>query len=287
MLLIPLGSMFVIYTIFKVGVSTQIRTKILFSVLAVLLIFLLNGITCYIFKKLAEEKESQKENVVYQKQTGLYTQHMKEMEEFIMDFRKEKHDMKQHIYVLTEMLNHGKNEKAMEYLDKLINRDFLKNERVSKTGNLIIDSLINVKQSVMIQNKIDFKLDIHIPVILPFEEADLSILVGNILDNAIEAVKILPEEERLIKLYVKYDKNILIITAINPFDHELLKDKKGQIVTSKGDRENHGIGLKSMKKIAQKYYGSVVTEVEDGRFIFKVILLDREKDYAKARKSYM
>ena len=77
--------------------------------------------------------------------------------------------------------------------------------------------LINAKFSLAQQFAIDFNIDIHIPIELPFSNADLSILLGNILDNAIEASSRLPESRRKIKIYICYDKNVLIITIINNY----------------------------------------------------------------------
>ena len=73
---------------------------------------------------------------------------------------------------------------------------------------------------------------------------------------------------------MKYERNILIITVINTFNGVLIRNKNGKIVTKKGDFRNHGIGLESVKKVANKYRGSVVIEERNKTFIIKIILCD-------------
>ena len=68
---------------------------------------------------------------------------------------------------------------------------------------------------------------------LPFKSADLCILLGNILDNAIEASMMLDQEKRFIKFFMKYEKNTLIITVINAYNGELLRNRSGKIITNK------------------------------------------------------
>ena len=172
-----------------------------------------------------------------------------------------------------EMLDEGRNEEATEYLSKLVNEKIFGQIGISRTDNIIVDSLVNAKYSHAVRQKIKFEADIHIPVQLPFSGADICILIGNILDNAIEASMRLKEEERYIGFFMKYDKNYLVITAMNAFNGKLVRNSAGKIMTDKGEPENHGIGLESVRKIAEKYHGSVVIE-EKGNFKIKVVLCD-------------
>lgn len=282
-LLVSLGLM---YLISKIIFLSDDKRIVIFSVLSLIIITMLDGYIYYLIRSF-KEKEYDNDRVVYQQQAGVYANHVKEMEELLNDVQKERHDMKQHIYVVSEMIRCKQYIEAQEYLKKLSERDAINKEFISKTGNILIDSIINVKYAVMRQNGIKLQLDIHIPRQLPFEEDDLSVMVGNVIDNAIEAVKLLPIQERFIGLYIRYEKNVFIMTVVNPFDHELLKNEEGELITSKGDNKKHGIGLKSIKKVTQKYSGSVVIETDDGKFVVKMILVDRQKDYIKARKNYM
>lgn len=109
---------------------------------------------------------------------------------------------------------------------------------------------------------------------MPFENGDISILLGNILDNAFDASIQLPVQKRQVELSIRFDNNTLIIVLKNQYNGKLVKDKNGKIATTKGDAQNHGIGLKSVIRIADKYHGSVVIDGSDYMFIIKVLLCD-------------
>lgn len=273
LLLIPIGSMFVVYNIFSLSFDVN-NKHIRSSLTSSLLILLINIVIFKLYLKLSKENELQKYNTIYEQQLELCNRHMREKETIMMDFRNARHDMKQHFIVLIEMLDNNEIELATDYLRKLINMKILSNIGISKTDNIVVDSLINAKYSVALKLGIKLEIDIHIPMQLPFESADLSILLGNIFDNAIEASMLISKEKRCIKYFMKYENNMLIITVVNAFTGKLLKNRNGRIVTNKEDSERHGIGLESVRKVAEKYHGSVVIETRQETFIIKTILCD-------------
>ena len=273
-LLIPIGSMYVVYNIFILSSAVNNNLHIRESLTSSLLILVINIVIFKLYINVSKEKELQKYNTVYEQQLELCNQHMKEKENVMMNFRNARHDMKQHFIVLMEMLENNESQLATEYLSKMVDMDILSNVGISKTDNIVVDSLLNAKYSVALKSNIKFEANIHIPMQLPFSGADISILLGNILDNAIEASLEIPEQDRYIKYYMKYEHNILIITVINAFNGVLIRNKSGKIVTNKGDFQNHGIGLESVRKVADKYHGSVVIEKRENTFIIKIILCD-------------
>lgn len=274
LLMIPIGSMYVIYNIFMLSVELNNKQSIKKSITSSIMVLVVNIIVFELYLRLSKEKELQKYNAVYEQQLELCTQHMREKETVMMDFRKARHDMKHHYIVLMEMIENNENESAKSYLRKIINVDTFNKLGISRTENVVIDSLVNSKYSIALKQNIKFEIDIHIPMQLPFSSADISILLGNILDNAIEASTLVEEKCRKIKLFMKYETNIMIITVINTFDGNLRRNRAGKIITSKGDAGNHGIGLESVQKVASKYHGSVVIETKEGNFIIKIVLCD-------------
>uniref|UniRef100_UPI0020404553 ATP-binding protein n=1 Tax=Mediterraneibacter agrestimuris TaxID=2941333 RepID=UPI0020404553 len=120
---------------------------------------------------------------------------------------------------------------------------------------------------------IDCEENIHIPTQLPFSNVDISILLGNSIDNAIEAAGKVKKGKN-VKIYMVYDKNILLITITNPFVGTLIKDSQGVIKTTKKDKDNHGFGLESIRRVVEKYHGSVVIEDTDNQFVLKVMLVN-------------
>lgn len=274
LLTIPIGSMFVVYNIFAICLIANNKKYIGVSFASSILVLAINIIMFKLYLILSKEKELQKFNTVYEQQLELCNQHMREKESVMMNARNIKHDMKQHFIVLIELLDKNENDMAIVYLKKLIDMNILNSDGICKTGNIVIDSLINAKYTVASNLKIKFDIDIHIPIQLSFGSADICILLGNILDNAIEASLKMDEEKRHIRLYMKYDCNTLIITVINTFIGDLNKNKDGRILTSKINPFNHGIGLESVRKVAKKYHGAVVIETKDNCFIIKIAMCD-------------
>lgn len=274
LLLIPLGSMFVVYNVFMLSAQIGDAQNIEKSLTSSVIIFLINVGIFKVYISLSKEKELQKYNIVYKQQIELCTRHMREKEAVMLSYRNARHDMKQHFTVLMEMLNNDEYELAVNYLKNQINMESLSDVGISRTNNIVIDSLINAKHSIALKEKIKFTLDIHIPMELPFEGADICILLGNILDNAIEASMKIPEEKRYINCFMKYESNALIITLVNAFDGKLLKKRDNKIISNKEDAESHGIGLESVRKVADKYHGSVVIDIKQETFMIKITLCD-------------
>lgn len=277
LLLIMTGSMFVIYNIFMLSAAQKQKQNVKEAVISSFIVLLINIIVFSLYLRLSMEKELQRYNTVYAQQLELCTQHMKEKETVMLEFRNARHDIKQHYIVLLEMLDNDEREVAIEYLNGLINVDPLRNIGICKTDNIVVDSLVNAKYSIAVKNKIDFVCDIHIPMQLPFENADISILLGNILDNAIEASLFVEEMKRNIRFFMKYEHNTLIVTLINTFSGNLIRNRQGKLITKKKEPWNHGIGLKSVQKVADKYHGSVVIETQQDVFTIKIILCDLSK----------
>ena len=115
-------------------------------------------------------------------------------------------------------------------------------------------------------------IDVSVPPILPFQAADLGILFGNIIDNAIEAVLQHPSSSNTIKLLARYEKETLIITCINSYNHKLILNQSGELVSSKSDPTNHGYGIYSVKQVASKYHGSVSINFNNSLFTIKILL---------------
>lgn len=178
LLLIPIGSMFVVYNIFMLSIEINQKIYISESWTSLIIILLINIVTFKLYLILSKEKELQKYNTVYAQQLELCNQHMREKETVMMEFRNARHDMKQHFIVLIELLAKEDNQKAIEYLRKLINIEPLSKLGISRTDNIVVDSLVNAKYAVAIKEQIKFEIDIHIPMQLPFRSADLCILLA-------------------------------------------------------------------------------------------------------------
>lgn len=94
---------------------------------------------------------------------------------------------------------------------------------------------------------------------MPFKGADICLILGNLLENAVEAAQ-KADGKRYIKIKMKYDKNNLLLFVVNNYKGKLIKARDNRLKSTKTDAGNHGVGLSSVYRAAAKYHGAVVIE---------------------------
>lgn len=276
LLLVPMGSMYIMYNIFILSMDKGKSTYVEKSIVSLLIILGINVMIFRLYLFLSREKELQRSNTVYVQQIELCNKHIEEKETAMLEFRKTRHDMKQHYIILMQMLNKHQYAAAVCYLQNLILVEKTNSIEISKTENVVVDSLINAKYVLAIKQGIKFECDIHIPMQLPFKGADLSIVIGNVLDNALEASVLIEKDQPFIRYYMKYEKPSLIITVINRYCGKIIRSRDGKIMTNKTDPINHGFGLESVRKVVNKYNGTIMIEEKDDKFILKMVMIGTE-----------
>lgn len=162
-------------------------------------------------------------------------------------------------------------------MEKLIEKVPFDRLTISNTDNSVVDALVNYKYSVAKRFGIDFVVKLEIPMSLPFENADMCIILGNAIDNALEANIRADIEKRYVKVNMRMDMHNLIIVVENSFDGHISKDKKGNILTVKANRIDHGLGLDSIQKAVNKYNGFMKTSYTEYVFILEILLYGEAK----------
>lgn len=268
LLFIPAGSIYILYILFYFGANTQ---KLYFTLGGIGVMLAINVIIFNIVTKLSEQARLRMENAVYAQQLELMDIHTAEKEAIMLEFRNVRHDMKQHLCTITEMIERNEITELKQYITELLGAFYPKNIIVD-TGNIVIDALINAKYAYMQQNNIKFNVDVKIPHQLPYQNIDISILIGNMLDNAIEASEKITIDKRQIDFAIQFRSNILTIQLGNYYNGCINKDSKGQILTTKTESENHGIGFLSINKIVMKYNGKIDMTYNDNYFRIKAMI---------------
>ena len=178
------------------------------------------------------------------------------------------HDLKHQIAVLRSGIAAGE---KLEYLDRL-EREIQVYETQFKTGNQILDTILTSKSIHCQQNQIVLSCVADGSLLGFMEIADISVLFGNALDNAIEAVSSTADsEQRLIDLSVSAQKGFVWIRVINRFQGKVTI-RNGFPVTTKADSKNHGYGVKSIAATAEKYGGTATVETKDGWFELRILI---------------
>lgn len=168
------------------------------------------------------------------------------------------HDFHNHIGVLRQMLSRQNFEGAMKYLDELYGPVREMTDTVW-TGDETVDYLINSKTSAAAAGQIRMQIQVEFPRHTNIRSADLCAIIGNLLDNALEAAgKVADEEQRFISLTIRRINQMLVIKVENSFA-EKPREENGELKTTKAKQGLHGWGLKSARTAAEKYDGMVRT----------------------------
>ncbi len=188
-----------------------------------------------------------------------------EVENMYLKMRGWRHDYRHHIQTMKVHAANGELEAIAGYLD-MLDDDLTNVETVIKTGNRMADAILNSKLSLAAERQIKVKVDAAIPIALATSELDLCIIIGNLMDNAIEGCMELPPEERLIRIYMEMKGTYLYLVLTNTAGGK----KKHSFRTSKG--EGHGFGIARIDSIVKKCGGYVTRASEDGAFSTEILL---------------
>ena len=180
-----------------------------------------------------------------------------------------RHDYRNHIQTMKVYAAQEDWEAIRRYLD-LLDTDLNTVDTVVKTGNAMADAILNSKISLAKSREIPVHVDAHIPVKLTMSELDLCCILGNLFDNAIEASLALPQEQRMIRVYMDMKGTQLYISFTN-FTADKKRLKSGKVFrTTKG--EGHGFGLIRIDAIIERLDGYLSRNSEDGAFTTEILI---------------
>ena len=229
---------------------------------------IINLCVFYLYHMMAENYKNVRENDIYKQQTYAYHNQLDVIMESQSRIKALKHDMKNHILALQMLLQKKDWEEADRYLSSM--QDFMANpSEYITTGNDTVDSLLNYKlqRANDVLNTVEAR--ISIPERLILHSFDLNVVLGNLLDNAIEAAS--QTVEKKLKIAMKLDKGILFINVRNSCQG-IADGKIQRLKTTKGDTPNHGIGLSNVRRIVEKYNGDMDLICEDGKLEADIIM---------------
>ncbi len=230
----------------------------------ILSVILLAGIMVH---RLSKQYETEKELVeLKEKQSELLERDYNVLNKAYSENARTFHDMHNHIGAVRNLLTAEKYDKALEYLDDL-QKPVSDITAAVWTGDETVDYLINSRIAAAENDDISFETQIEFPKNTDIGSADLCAVLGNLLDNAFDAVrKDNRTENRRISLTIRRINRMLIIKVVNTFDGEI-NISCGKLRTTKTDGGLHGWGVESARTAAAKYDGTITTTAEDDIFI--------------------
>lgn len=205
-------------------------------------------------------------------QSDLLEKHCEEVQNMYRQTRGWRHDYHNHIQTMKAHLAMGRLEELDQYLSEL-DQDLLAVDTVIKTGNVMIDAVLNSKISLARQRGIAVDAKAIVPKELDtsISEVDLSLIIGNLMDNAMEACMRVDEPgQRFIRVYIDILKGQLYIYVMNATAGEL--KRVGRVYETLKNSRHHGFGLMRIDKVVDRYHGYLERENEEGVFATEVLL---------------
>lgn len=269
LLALPLTTLFIIFVMSEYAYSLANNESVIVVSVASVLLIISNILVFFLFDKQLQQDEATRISTLAKQQLQYQTKYYKEIADKYKLSNKTIHDTKNLLFAISILLEKNEIEKAKSKIDELCNKA-LGTVNFVKSGNEALDALINAKAQLMQAMNISFKPSVFINTANQIEDLDLCIIIGNALDNSIEAcskIKIDKPKEIILKM-IQAD-NLLTIEVINSSD-EAITVVDGKAVTAKKDTLLHGFGLQNIEEITDKYAGSISVSQSDGLFTLKV-----------------
>ena len=266
---------FVVIVVYCISNVSYVDVKSIFSGGTAMDVFIIRTLAdlsgmavLYAYHIQVKEIQMRFEKDTLQNITNMQYQNYKLSKESIDIVNQKYHDLKHQINLLKTGAD---TEKAGEYLEQM-EREIKIYETQNKTGNKVLDTILTSKSMHCQRHGIELKFMGEGQLLNFMEDMDISALFGNMLDNAVESVvKIKDRQKRLISIHVIQERQFIRIRTEN-YCEEDVQFQDGLPVTTKKDKRFHGYGTKSIKKIVEKYGGSVMAGKTDNWFELKILI---------------
>ncbi len=232
-------------------------------------IILINIVCLYITVNLSKIREHEEELIALNKQNEYSRQYAQSVRTQYEQTCRLRHDMKQHYTVLGRLLSDNKLYEAKSFVAECYDSIFL-TEVVIDVGNDYVNAILNAKLSAAKSRGIGVVCSAE-KDISGFGSADLCSLIGNLLDNAMEAAEKCEPQDRSIEFNMSVSGNHMNITVRNSIVSSVLSQNK-KLATTKKNVSEHGFGLKTINFIAEKYGGTTDFYEEGLTFISHIVI---------------
>ena len=271
LLIIPVISIFTMsfVSLIIINIEEQLSPmQHIFSILSILGILMTNSLVYVLYVNMQKDHAKQLEYSILQQAFKSQEKSVEETKILYQSVRSIRHDLKQHFQVALTMLHSGKINEAVDYMEKyndtvldgISNKVFCDND--------VVNYIINSKSKICSDRHI--KIYIYIANEIPeFSDLDLCVLLGNALDNAIEGVS--GEGNNEIYLELRNVDNFFMISVKNTIINSVL-EYNPNLISTKNEKEVHGLGILSMKEVVQKYNGSIEFYESDNKFCCDMLL---------------
>ena len=271
LLTLPIASSVLIY-ILGIYNLTEVSTSNVMPATCAVILLAFSNVGLFFLLEYHQREENEKNRMrLVQKQTEGQIAFYRELAERQQISNKTMHDLKNQMFALSEAMKTD-SDKTREIMENISGKIFAASP-MTVTGIDAVDSLIFSKKQQMELHGIRYEQSVHVAPETSFDPLDLCVLLGNLLDNAIEANEKVEPDKRFVSLEITQRELWLSITITNAAAQAVKLDGK-TIRTTKIQKELHGFGLSSVNEIAAKYQGNCTFRSTDHDFTAYLILQD-------------
>lgn len=263
LMIIPLGSICLAVSEFF---QYQYSLTSLFK-FALLILFNLTSFQLYFY--MAEKFAVEHEKRIYEQQIEYLTRNEEDDKRIMDEFYEEKHNLKNVLLSMRSDIESNDKATVLEGLGRILD-NIEQNSWKVQSGDKNVDAILNGKFTVAADKKVMVQHDIKLPKMHFVDTYDMAVLLGDALDNAIEAAERCDEGTRYINVIMGVKRSTFVVVVENCFNGVLRIDGSGNLVSTKSDSYKHGYGMRSINRIVDKYEGNVLIEHE--KETFKIII---------------
>lgn len=262
--LIPSASLYITVILFYAVNITKLQLLI-----CIILLLAINITSFHLYNYMIAASADKLTKMKLMQLTKSYESQFELMKTSLAATKAIRHDLINHTSVMQTLVKKEEYKKFHEYCSELV-IGLNKQKTYSNSGNIIMDSILNFKLQEADQKKIKINLDLNVPDQINISTLDLTVILCNLLDNAILASSKLEQSLRVINVRIWFDKSRLMINIGNNYDG-ILKLKNNHLISSKKNANDHGIGLNNVRQTVDKYEG--VLNIDYTTTYFTVIVL--------------
>ena len=275
-LLMPLLSIIEVIVIYPLDwVYITQESGIIFTTLAAASVLFSNIFIFWLFRNLSKDSEQSEESILMKQQIHLQQIYLYELQQRDQSVRSMWHDMNNHLETIRRIRLTGDMQEVDSYIDQLSQR-LCRLKPHCDCGISIIDAVVNSKYEWASSLGIQMNIQATVSSLYNISTTDVGSLISNMLDNAIEACERIKSDNgepirKIISFTVRNKGGFLIFHCVNPLSQQDA-NKKNITESTKSNRDIHGIGLRNIRSVAERYNGNVAVKQEKGNFVITVML---------------
>ena len=241
----------------------------MFLILFLIGCLVLDGYIVVVFYRISIVRKTEKENALLQQQSEMQLEVYSDLQQRYQNSMRTIHDAKRHVRALESLIQSDHLAEAQQYKESLFQK--LNELQPSiQCDNPLLSAILNHVFLKAEQRHIALKMDLQGEEQLSMlAGVDLTTIVSNLLDNAVDAVSELPEEQRYIHFAVAFQMGEIMIHVENPTKNDLKREGNAVVSTKEG---HLGLGLKNVEMVVKKYKGDFKIDVKDGNFVVAITI---------------